>query len=248
MKTYGTAQGGKSNKRETCDKISKIRFPQKSKTHIDYQWVTKLASPLWDGIESLTILRATFDDIADLTGLDAAVNLTWLDLRYNQISEIGALSGLTHLRWLYLDHNLLHIGESSPALAVIENLQNGGTSVTFEPQNLDLFLGQPIDGFPGWMASPWYLNYNVEFWPWIYHDEHEWQFVSENSTVEAIFLYDLGLQDWLFLNANTYRWQYLFGDAPGWIWTFGDNAPGRRFFQRLDDESIFSVPADLPVD
>ena len=50
MKTYGTAQGGKSNKRETCDKISKIRFPQKSKTHIDYQWVTKLASPLWDGI------------------------------------------------------------------------------------------------------------------------------------------------------------------------------------------------------
>ncbi len=102
----------------------------------------------------------------------------------------------------------------------------------------------PIVSFPGWMASPWYLNYNVDVWPWIFHDEHGWQFVSDNSTEEVIFLFDLGLQEWIFLNEGTYRWQFLFSDTPGWIWTFGDNTPDRRFFQRLDNDSLFSVPPD----
>ncbi len=69
MKTYGTAQGGKNNKRETCDKISKIRFPQKSKTHIDYQWVTKLASPLWDGIDLYLISYYLFPNDLCSSGL-----------------------------------------------------------------------------------------------------------------------------------------------------------------------------------
>ena len=115
---------------------------------------------------------------------------------------------------------------------------------TPEP-TLDSFRGEPIDGFVGWMASPWYLNYNIDFWPWIYHDEHGWQFVSENSTEEVIYLWDLGLGDWLFLNENTYRWMFIFGDNSGWIFTFDDNTPDRRFFQGFDDGSLFSIPAGL---
>ncbi len=112
----------------------------------------------------------------------------------------------------------------------------------------DVFCGTDIPGFPGWKSSPWYANYNTSLWPWIFHDEHGWQFVFDGSSEEVIFLFDLGLQELIFLNANTYRWQFLFNDTPGWIWTFGDNTPTRRFFQRLDGGSLFSVPPDLPVD
>ncbi len=109
----------------------------------------------------------------------------------------------------------------------------------------DVFRGEDIPGFPGWRASPWYLNYNVSELPWIYHDEHGWQFLAEASTEDVIFLFDLGLENWIFVNEGSYRWMFIFSDTPDWIFTFGDNVPGRRFFQRLSDGSIFSVPADL---
>ncbi len=110
-----------------------------------------------------------------------------------------------------------------------------------------VFCGEEIPGFPGWLASSWYLNYNVEFLPWIFHDEHGWQFIFEDSP-EVFFLWDFGLDEWLFVDENSYRWVYLFSDNPGWIWTFEDNDPDRRFFQRADDGSLFSVPPDLPVE
>ena len=112
----------------------------------------------------------------------------------------------------------------------------------------DIFGGESIDGFPGWKSSLWYLNYNVDFWPWIYHDEHGWQFVFEGAPEGTIFVWDFGLGEWLFFNENTYRWMFLMGgDNAGWAFTFGDNRPSRRFFQRLDDDSLFSVPPGLPV-
>ncbi len=153
--------------------------------------------------------------------------------------------GLSNLEALNVSGNFLLLNAGSSALAVIESLQNGGTSVIFEPQNLDIFQGQPIDGFVGWRASQWYLNYNVDFWPWIYHDEHGWQFVSENSSEDIILLFDLGLEEWIFLNANTYRWFFLFSNTPGWIWTFGGNTPIRRWFQGRDDGSLFLVTPGL---
>ncbi len=30
---------------------------------------------------------------------------------------------------------------------------------------VDIFFGTAIEGFPGWKASPWYLNYYTGFWP-----------------------------------------------------------------------------------
>ncbi len=117
-----------------------------------------------------------------------------------------------------------------------------------ELETNDPFAGTPIDGFAAWRSSLWYGNYNVDNWPWIYHDEHGWQFVSENSAEEVIFVWDFGLGEWLFLNENTYRWMFIFDGNAGWIWTFDTNVPGSRFFQRLDDGSFFSVPAGLLVD
>lgn len=106
----------------------------------------------------------------------------------------------------------------------------------------NFFGSGEINGFPGWRSSPWYGNYNVDNYPWIYHDDHSWQFVSEFSSENAIFLFDLGLGEWLYLSSDTYRWMYMFGENPGWIWAFSDNPPGIRIFQRFDDGSLFSVP------
>ncbi len=107
----------------------------------------------------------------------------------------------------------------------------------------NFFGSTEIDGFPGWRASPWYGNYNVDFYPWIFHDDHGWQFVSETASSEAsIFLYDLGLGQWLYFSSETYRWMFMFGPNEGWIWTFSDNPPGTRNFQRLDDGTLFTVP------
>lgn len=112
----------------------------------------------------------------------------------------------------------------------------------------DVFGGTDIAGVPGWKSSPWYLAYNIDFWPWIFHKEHAWQFVFDVSTPESIFLFDFGLGEIIFLNESTYRWIFLYGDAPGWIFTFEDNTPDSRFFQRGDDGSLFSVPAGLLVE
>ncbi len=84
----------------------------------------------------------------------------------------------------------------------------------------DVFGGVAIIGFSGWRSSSWYKNYNAEFWPWIYHDEHGWQYVDANSAENEIFIWDFGLNEWIFLNESTYRWIYIFGDNPGWIFTF----------------------------
>lgn len=129
-----------------------------------------------------------------------------------------------------------------------DDLSKAYRAMPFEVTETDIFGGLPIDGSPGWNASPWYLNYNIEHWPWIFHDEHGWQYVLTDSPNEGVFLWDVGLSQWLFFNDNTYRWMFLFGDGSGWIWTFNDNSPERRFFQRFNDGSLFSIPADLPIE
>ena len=206
---------------------------------------------------NLTNLTLRSNQISDLSPLSGLTQLGQLWLDNNLITDIGALPGLINLRdnslvsgaGLKLQNNFIDVTPGSSQRQIIDDLDAiDGLTVEFEPQNLDIFRGQPIDGFPGWKASQWDLNYNVDFWPWIYHDEHGWQFVDSGSTEEVIFVWDLGLKNWIFLNESTYRWQFLFGGNSGWIFTFGDNTPDRRFFQRLDDGSLFIVPEGLPVE
>ena len=54
---------------------------------------------------SLTYLGASVKNIADLTGLEYATNLTELDLSGNQISNLSTLTGLTNLTILILYNN-----------------------------------------------------------------------------------------------------------------------------------------------
>ena len=58
-----------------------------------------------EDIAYLTRLSALFANISDLTGLEAATNLTELFLANNSISDISPLAGLNNLTLLSLDYN-----------------------------------------------------------------------------------------------------------------------------------------------
>ena len=64
-----------------------------------------ISNPTSTDMLLLTSFSAESCEIADLTGIEYATNLTRLDLRYNQISDISALSGLTNLTELLLHEN-----------------------------------------------------------------------------------------------------------------------------------------------
>ena len=70
-------------------------------------------------LEGLTSLSAGERNIADLTGLEHCIHLTWLVLHRNRISDISALANLTSLTQLYLPSN--QISDIS-ALANLTNL------------------------------------------------------------------------------------------------------------------------------
>ncbi len=123
-------------------------------------------------------------------------------------------------------------------MAVIEGLRKDNRFINYRIQNI--FRGFPVDGLFGWRSSAWYGNYWND-WPWIYHEEHGWQFIAEWLTEKEIHVWDFGLKEWLFFNEDTYRWMYIYGVNPGWIWAFQGNLPYKRFFKRADNGSIFRV-------
>jgi len=64
-----------------------------------------VSDPTPNDMLALTYLNASNLGIADLTGLEHAVNLTGLEASNNQIDDISVLSGLTNLTALVLSHN-----------------------------------------------------------------------------------------------------------------------------------------------
>ena len=78
-----------------------------------------------EDMANLTVLRALFANISDLTGLEHATNLTELYLSDNSISDISPLAGLNNLAELYLSDN--SISDISP-LAGLTNLRILGLS------------------------------------------------------------------------------------------------------------------------
>jgi len=83
-----------------------VDFPDANLEAVIRKAIGKPTGPIYDSdLEGLTSLSAIYKDIADLTGLEHCINLTWLDLRNNRISDISAVAGLTSLTYLNLDYN-----------------------------------------------------------------------------------------------------------------------------------------------
>ncbi len=83
-----------------------VNFPDPNLEAVIREAIGKPTGLIYESdLEGLTSLSAIYKDIADLTGLEHCINLTWLDLRNNRISDISALAGLTSLNYLNLDYN-----------------------------------------------------------------------------------------------------------------------------------------------
>ena len=92
----------------------------------------------------------------------------------------------------------------------------------------------------GWWFSDWFGSFNTNFLPWIFHAEHSWMYVFEESTSDDVFLYDLSLEGWLFTSSGVYPSMYSFG-RNAWIFYFLETSGPRRFVD-LDSGEFFSVP------
>ena len=90
-----------------------------------------------DELTNLTVLRAEFSSITDLTGIKHCTNLRTLNLNNNMISDISPLSSLTNLTELRLNHN--KIIDISPLVA--NSGLGEGDTVWLENNNLDLTEG-----------------------------------------------------------------------------------------------------------
>ncbi len=108
----------------------------------------------------------------------------------------------------------------------------------------DALGGADMATAPGWRRSPWYGDYFAVSYPWIYHQEHGWQWVDPNSEEGSVFLFDPGIGQWLFTNAEVYRFLYVFGPVgeETWIWSFPDNTPELRYFFNFRMDELFSIP------
>ena len=90
-----------------------------------------------------------------------------------------------------------------------------------------------------WWSSAWYGAFNIAFAPWIFHAQHGWQFIFEDSTPESIFLFDLSADDWLFTDAMLYPNLFNF-DSNSWIFYFVGTS-GPREFVDLQSGEFFNV-------
>ena len=91
----------------------------------------------------------------------------------------------------------------------------------------------------GWWFSDWLGSFNTNFLPWIFHAEHSWMYLFEESTSDDIFLYDLSLEGWIFTNSAIYPGMYSFG-RNGWIFYFVATS-GPRQFVDLESGEFFSL-------
>ncbi len=201
--------------------------------------------PDWDG-SNLTDLISRHTD--------APMGYTWR----NDGESLGFWPG--HLDFVIYSDSVLETGNhfivytpdmSSDRLSTY-GLSGGDSNVSdhmmvvgdFRIPAVDVLGGTDITSVPGWRRSPWYGDYYVGSYPWIFHNEHGWQWIYPGSTSDIVYIFDHGFDQWLFTNESVYRFMFVFG-PPGeeaWIWSFPDNTPELRHFFNFGTDQLFSIP------
>ena len=93
-----------------------------------------------------------------------------------------------------------------------------------------------IDLGSGWVSSEWFGIYNVSYHPWIFHNEHGWQYVIEGKNDGELYLYDLRSKDWWFTSESFYPSFFSFGRRT-WNWFFEETVNPRQFVDLESKES-----------
>ncbi len=92
----------------------------------------------------------------------------------------------------------------------------------------------------GWFFSGWFGSFNTGFFPWIFHAEHNWMYIGEDSSPDEFYLFDPSFDQWLYTTAETYPNLYSFS-RNSWVFYFeGTSAP--REFVDLQSNDFFTIP------
>ena len=91
----------------------------------------------------------------------------------------------------------------------------------------------------GWVFSEWFGIYNGSFYPWIFHNQHGWQYVSEGEDDGELYLYDLRSEDWWFTSESIYPSFFSFGRRT-WNYYFEETVNPRQFVD-LESEDFWSL-------
>ena len=89
-------------------------------------------------------------------------------------------------------------------------------------------FGEVSDLGGGWKFSDWFGSYNDSTAPWMFHAEHEFVFIFEESTPDSVFYFDLAAGGWFWTNSSSYPSLFSFGRS-AWIFYFVGSTGPRNF-------------------
>ncbi len=92
----------------------------------------------------------------------------------------------------------------------------------------------------GWWFSDWFGSFNTAFFPWIFHAEHAWMYIWEDSSPSEMYVYDQISDQWLYTAAETYPNLYSFV-RNSWVFYF-EGTSGPREFVDLQSNDFFTIP------
>ena len=111
--------------------------------------------------------------------------------------------------------------------------------VEFTPSGfVDPFEGVDLGG--GFFFSSWYGIYNPQFFPWVFHIEHGWQFVFVVQVGE-VFLYDL-ICDQFWWPTSAFNPLTIFSFELGQFIFYFQGTSNPRDFVNLETEEFFTKP------
>ena len=109
--------------------------------------------------------------------------------------------------------------------------------VEFTPSGfVDPFEGVDLGG--GFFFSSWYGIYNPQFFPWVFHIEHGWQFVFVVQVGE-VFLYDL-ICDQFWWTTSAFNPLTIFSFELGQFIFYFQGTSNPRDFVNLETEEFFT--------
>jgi hypothetical protein len=80
----------------------------------------------------------------------------------------------------------------------------------------------------GWRHLAWFGTYNVNYAPWIYHQQHRWLY-PVGDTAADMWFYSLDGMGWLWTCSTVYPWLYSLNQGT-WLYYLKGTAAPRWFF------------------
>ncbi len=104
-------------------------------------------------------------------------------------------------------------------------LDNDGDNAydTADPDCITWWGATDLGG--GWYWLEWFGYFNVNFAPWIYHDQHAWLFPFGTEDPGGIVFYDAGMQQFWWTSSVVYPFVYRFSDGVWLFYELGSSNP-----------------------